>query len=108
MQNIIQDVQNNGFALIKCISDELIEEILDEYKALEHHFIEIQKRQCIYSKVINTTHHTPIICRKMLKLLEPSLLTEFLEYFFEVKNIYLILWDCQKLNPWLSLYTKNT
>ena len=108
MQDFVDDVHCQGFALIKNVFPVvMIDDILYEFKEMEHHFIDIQKKKGIYSKVIGATHHTPLLCRKMLTLLEPSKLTLFLDCFFCGQKYILNTMGLSKIEPSGSVYTQK-
>ena len=108
MKDIVVKVQSEGYALIENVFEKkLIDEVLEEFNRLEKHFIKIQKIQGIYPEVKSTTHHTPVVCRKMLELLEPSLLTTFLESFFDGQKYILNTMGLSKIEPGGSVYTQK-
>jgi len=100
--------KKKGWILLKNVfSKKLMSDIICEYEKNEHKFIKIQKEKKIYPKVVDTSHHSFLICRKMIKLLEPSMLTNFLDVFFDSKYILntMGLSKVKKNNE--SLYTKK-
>lgn len=87
-------------------SKSLMEEIKQEFYEYEDEFKRIQVNKNIGHLVKNATHHTPVLCRKMLKLLEENKVSPILDLFFEGKYI-LNTMGLSKVVKDSELYTKN-
>lgn len=83
MTNYLDTLTHRGWVKFDDVfSTQLVDEILDEYLTNEHHFVNIQKQKGIAHLVENATHHSFVICRKMLTLLENPILGKFLTEYF--------------------------
>ena len=106
--SFLSDFRKNGYVLIPSVFPKpLMEAVKSEFYVYENTFIDIQKKQGIYESVVDATHHTPVLCRKMLKLLEPSKLTKFLVDFFGDPYYILNTMGLSKIRPNGRVYTQN-
>jgi len=104
----IEEFYNVGYLLIPNVYRvELMSEIKTEFYEREADFVEIQKKQGIYESVVDATHHTFILCRKMLMLLEKSRLTDFIDEFFQGESYILNTMGLSKIRPFSQVYTQN-
>lgn len=88
MKKYLDQYYERGWVVIPKVFDKkLMNNIILDYEKNSNKFIDIQKKQGIYSKVIDTSHHSFLICKKMIKLLNKSKLTKFLDIFFNGKYI---------------------
>ncbi|WP_281560431.1 phytanoyl-CoA dioxygenase family protein [Thalassomonas sp. RHCl1] len=107
VESALKQLAEKGWVLIPSVYPEsLMKEIISEFYQHEQAFIDIQKKKGIADKVIDATHHTPVLCRKMLKLLEPNKTHPILEQFFDGKYI-LNTMGLSKIRPGGEVYTQN-
>jgi len=104
----LKEFYETGYILIPNVySTALISEIKNEFYQREAEFVEIQKKQGIYESVVDATHHSLILCRKMLRLLEESRLTDFLNEFFHGEHYILNTMGLSKVRPFSKVYTQT-
>lgn len=84
----LDSFRNRGWTRFEGVySDELIERIKKDYY---HHlptFEAIQAKKGLTEKFQNSTHHTLLLCRSMLELIEDDTLDPFLQHIFQGKYI---------------------
>lgn len=108
MSNWIKEFNDNGYLLLSNVyPKELILEIKEEFYHYESEFVKIQKKQKVYDKVIDATHHSLVLCRGMLRLLGPNKLTEFLDLFFAGEKYILNTMGLSKIRPNGKVYTQS-
>ena len=107
VHKLLNELSENGWVKISNVyTEELIDAVLAEYLNLEHEFIEVQKYKGISSKVKNTSHHSFVLCRKMLELLDNDKLDDVLEVFFEGPYI-LNTMGVSRVSRGNQIYTEN-
>jgi ectoine hydroxylase-related dioxygenase (phytanoyl-CoA dioxygenase family) len=108
MKSLLNEFHNNGYVLLSDVYPKsLMSEIKEEFYRHESEFIAIQKKQGVYEKVIDATHHSLLLCRGMLRLLEPNKLTQFLDLFFLGQKYILNTMGLSKIRPNGKVYTQN-
>ena len=70
-------------------------------------FSKIQNEAGVGKETINTSHHTILMCPKMLKLLDPNPLQSFLEYYFNGKFILYTMGASSKMPNGEYVYTQK-
>ena len=104
----LKEFREKGFCLIENVYPEsLINEVKEEYYLMEPAFLRVQEEQGVADKVADATHHTLVLCRTMLKLLERNKVTPFLEQFFAPKKYILNTMGLSKIRPNGKVYTQN-
>lgn len=108
VQKKVKEFHTKGYCLIEGVyPPSLMEDVKEEFYQMEPSFVCIQQEQGISDKVIDATHHTLVLCRTMLKLLEKNKVTSFLEEFFAPKKYILNTMGLSKIRPNGSVYTQN-
>ncbi len=103
----MKDIHRIGYTkLSRVYSNELINKIKEEFHQNHELFINIQKKKNIYNEVKDTTHHTFILCRTMLELLESNSLLNFLAQYFENQKFILNTMGLSMLKPKSKIYTQ--
>ncbi|MEM0909985.1 MAG: phytanoyl-CoA dioxygenase family protein [Pseudomonadota bacterium] len=83
-ETVRETLDTKGWVKLPSVfSESLIDNIMEEFNLLAPEFIKIQQQQGIANLVENTTHHTFVICRRMLHLLEDECVNAFLHDYFE-------------------------
>ena len=101
------DIQHHGYTKLTSVyTNELINKIKEEFHQNHELFVNIQKKKNIYNEVKDTTHHTFILCRTMLRLLERNSLLEFLDQYFENQKFILNTMGLSMLKPNSKIYTQ--
>ena len=107
IKSILKELEIKGWVLIPGVYEsELIEKIKLEFELYKQEFIKIQKKKGIGKKVLNTTHHTVVLCREMLGLLEETKVNHILKEYFDGKYI-LNTMGLSLIPPGENLYTQN-
>lgn len=84
----LKQIETKGWYLCKGIyKKKLILDIKDEFENSIKKFEKIQKKKKIFNKTKNSYHHVPLVCRKMLKLLNKNYAFDILEKYFNGKFI---------------------
>lgn len=69
----VQDLEGRGWTRVSGVySRELCQRIKDSFARAEPEFLRIQEKKGISHLVHHATHHTPLLCREMLDLLEET------------------------------------
>lgn len=88
LEELISVIDEKGWVLIPNVyTSELIQQVKEEFNKYEHEFVKIQRSKGMADLVVNATHHTFVICRKMLELLEETTVSPLLEAYFQGKYI---------------------
>lgn len=104
---IVDQLLTKGWIKLDSVFDEsLIDDIMIEYHQMEPKFKEIQRQQGIEQLVENATHHSFILCRKMLAFLEHPFLDKVLETYFEGPYI-LNTMGVSRITKSTKTYTEN-
>lgn len=107
VEQALCDINEKGWTHVPSVYDEsLIEEVKDEFHRNEHQFQEIQRRKGLEEETRNATHHTLLLCRSMLKLLEENKVHPVLEAYFDGKYI-LSTMGLSYIPPSGRVYTQN-
>jgi len=106
-RKVLEALNEKGWALVpEVYSKSSVATIIEEFYQYEKIFLDIQEKSGIADKVIDTTHHTPILCRKMLSILESNKVSPILDAFFDGKYI-LNTMGLSKIKPNGKLYTQD-
>lgn len=107
INQMLDDLDRKGWVLVGNVYDEqLVESVKSEFYEHAHSFREIQARKGISDQVVNASHHTLILCRRMLGLLEENSVSPLLEAFFNGKYI-LNTMGLSFMPPAGKVYTQN-
>lgn len=107
ISSVVQTLESRGWARVPAVYDRAtIDEILEEFYRFEYVFLKIQAKKGLTRQTQNATHHTPVICRKMLMLLEENRVSPILDAYFEGKYI-LNTMGLSKVSQDNSVYTQN-
>lgn len=107
IESILKKLEIKGWALVPNVyDDELIDKVMLDFERHKQNFIDIQEKKGIEDKVINATHHTIVLCREMLNLLEESKVNQILNSYFEGKYI-LNTMGLSLIPPNGAVYTQN-
>lgn len=103
----LEEIRIQGWTKVKNVftSDET-ERVKQEFSEHEHRFFEIQERKGIANETRNATHHTLLLCRSMLDLLEERETHAVLEAYFGGKYI-LSTMGLSKVVKESGVYTQN-
>ena len=105
--NILARLKTDGWVRIPNVyTGSLIDSVLEEYLELEHEFNKVQMYKGIHDKVKNTTHHSFVLCRKMLDFLDNDLLDSVLNSYFDGPYI-LNTMGVSRVVKDESIYTEN-
>ena len=108
VQSKLREFRTKGYCLFREVYPaSLMEDVKEEFYLMEPSFLRIQEQQGISDKVVDATHHTLVLCRRMLALLEKNKVTPFLEEFFSPKKYILNTMGLSKIRPNGSVYTQN-
>ena len=106
VDDALTSLAEKGWAKVENVYEsQLIEDVKEEFYRYESAFIEIQTKG-IYHLVENATHHSFVICRDMLKLLERNPVHDILDVFFEGPYI-LNTMGLSRIVPQGKVYTQN-
>ena len=82
------ELKENGFIRIENVyTQEVIDKVKEEFNNVKPRFEAIQKEAGVADGSKNATHHTILLCPKMLDLLNPNPIHKFIEYCFNGKYI---------------------
>lgn len=105
-QAMFNELDDTGFIKVENVySSEQIDAVKAEYDKVKPIFTQIQNDAGVDSK--NATHHTILMCPKMLQLLDPNPLNGFLEYYFNGKYILYTMGASSKMPKGEYVYTQK-
>jgi len=88
LEKLAKELDKEGFAVVRNVySESMMDGVKAEYAKVKNSFCNIQKDAGLGDETKNATHHTILMCPKMLKLLDPNPLNKFIEYYFGGKYI---------------------
>ena len=104
----LSEFRSKGYCLVKGVYPaSLMEEVKAEFYENEQAFLRVQEQQGIADQVVDATHHTLVLCRKMLQLLERNKVSCFLDEFFSPKRYILNTMGLSKIRPGGKVYTQK-
>jgi ectoine hydroxylase-related dioxygenase (phytanoyl-CoA dioxygenase family) len=105
---MINRLDENGFIKVEGVySVEQINEVKVEYEKKKSLFTDLQYDANVGDECINATHHTILMCPKMLKLLDPNPLHKFIESYFGGKYILYTMGASSKMPNSEYVYTQR-
>lgn len=103
----ISQLQEKGWTLVQGVYDQsLMDAVKDEFYQFEDQFKTVQARKGLAEATENATHHTVVVCRKMLDLLEWTPVHDIVERFLDGKYI-LNTMGLSRIPPGGNVYTQN-
>ena len=108
IKKYLDTIKENGWCKVENVyKTKLIDEVKDEFYKYKYEFESIQKKKGIHASTQNATHHTIILCRKMLKLIEYNKVSPILEAYFNGKYILNTMGLSAVPNDGSNVYTQN-
>lgn len=87
-KKLLKELDEKGFTKIEGVySQDVIEEVKAEFEKVKETYTQIQDEAGVLEGSRNATHHTILLCPKMLKLLDPNPIHKFIEHCFGGKYI---------------------
>jgi len=106
-QVFLKNIQEKGWVRFKGVYDEeLVNKVNFELEHLDKIYSPVQKEAGVYDRSRNAYHHTIMVCRSMLELIDPNPINEFLETFFGGKYI-LNTMGVSIVMPKVDIYTQQ-
>lgn len=103
----IEHIRDRGWVRVPDVySEQLCESVKEEFYKRYEDFKEVQRKKNIEDSVKNATHHTLVLCREMLKLVDENKASPILEEYFEGKYI-LNTMGLSLIPPEGGVYTQN-
>ncbi|MEA3352858.1 MAG: phytanoyl-CoA dioxygenase family protein [Campylobacterota bacterium] len=107
-EEMLKDLDTKGFIKVEGVyAKEQINEVKKEYASVKNKFSDIQYDAEVGKECTNSTHHTILMCPKMLKLLDPNPIHKFLEYYFNGKYILYTMGASSKMPHSEYVYTQR-
>jgi len=107
-KKMITELDEKGFIKVESVySCEQMDEVKKEYASVKENFKILQYDAGVGKECTNATHHTILMCPKMLKLLDPNPLHDFIEYYFNGKYILYTMGASSKMPNAEYVYTQR-
>ena len=102
-----EQISHQGWVKISGVYPEkILQDVLLDMERLEAIYTPIQKDAGVYEHTVNAYHHTIVVCRSMLSLLDNNPIHPYLEAYFDGQYI-LNTMGASVIKPKTPIYTTN-